>query len=65
MADTIEYYISNFKGEEIDQILSNAQLLYNTIYEQDPEGEGTAVFMKYNEESPAWVIIPNIEEVKI
>ena len=65
MADTVEYYISNFEGDEIDQILSYAKMLYNIIYEQKPEENGHAVFMTSDGENPAWRIIPSIEEVKI
>lgn len=64
MADTVEYYISNFEGDEIDQILGYAQMLYNTIYGSKPE-TGTAVFMTSDGENPAWLVIPSIEEVKI
>lgn len=65
MADTIEYYISNFEGEEIELILNQAKELYRIIYENKPKEEGTAVFMLSDGENPAWQVIPHIEEVKI
>lgn len=64
MADTIEYYISNFEGEEIELILNQAKELYRIIYENKPEN-GIAVFMSSDGENPAWRVIPHIEEVKI
>lgn len=61
---TIESYLSDFTGPEIDTALNRANLLYELFFNENIEKNVLQILI-HRGETPEWMIVPSIEEVTI
>lgn len=64
MADTIESYISDFTGPEIDEALNRANRLYEIFFGENLEKNVLQILISRGD-TPEWMIVPSVEEVAV